>query len=86
MSQLFSDVNKQPSLGWRCVNLKGEIIGGISLASTKYQNLHTFKEGLILLCQNILETRRVTHLHGSPHFTINPFNNQSVKTCLKLEK
>ena len=39
----------------------------------KYQNLHTFKEGLILLCQSILETRKITHLHGSAHFTI-PLN------------
>ena len=37
--------------------------------SIKYQNLHPFKEGLILLCQSILETR-ITHLHGSAHFTI----------------
>ena len=36
----------------------------------KYQDLHSFKEGLILLCQSILEMRRVTHLHGSAHFTI----------------
>ena len=26
MSQAFSDVNKQPSLEWRCVNWKGEIM------------------------------------------------------------
>ena len=38
--------------------------------SIKYQNLHSFKEQLILLCQRILETRRITHLHGSAHFTI----------------
>ena len=38
--------------------------------SIKYHNLHTFKEGLILLCQSVLETRRITHLHGSAHFTI----------------
>ena len=25
-SQVFSDVNKQPSLGWRCINLKGDIM------------------------------------------------------------
>ena len=41
--------------------------------SIKYQNLHSFKEGLILLCQSILEMRRITHLHGSAHFTI-PLN------------
>ena len=40
------------------------------LVSIKYQNLHSFKEGLILLCQSILETRRITHLHASVHFTI----------------
>ena len=38
--------------------------------SIKYQNLCTFKEGLILLCQSILETRKITHLHDSVHFTI----------------
>ena len=38
--------------------------------SIKYQNLHSFKEELILLCQSILEARRITHLHGSAHFTI----------------
>ena len=47
--------------------------GGKSPVSIKYQNLHTFNEGLILLCQNILETRRITHLHGSTHFKI-PLN------------
>ena len=40
--------------------------------SIKYQNLRSFKEGLILLCQSIIETRRITHLHGSAHFKI-PF-------------
>ena len=44
----------------------------------KYQNLHTFKEGLILLCQSILETRRITHLHGSAHFTI-PLNHLNLE-------
>ena len=44
--------------------------GGKLLVSIKYQNLHSFKEGLILVCQSILETRRITHLHGSAHFTI----------------
>ena len=43
--------------------------GGKWLVSIKYQNLHSFKEGLILLCQSILETR-ITHLHGSAYFTI----------------
>ena len=40
------------------------------LVSIKYQNFHTFKESLILLCQSILETRRIAHLHGSIYFTI----------------
>ena len=43
--------------------------GRKSPVSIKYQNLHTYK-GLILLCQSILETRRIAHLHGSAHFTI----------------
>ena len=41
--------------------------------SIKYQNLHSFKEGLILLCQSFLVTIRIRHLHGSAHFTI-PLN------------
>ena len=32
--------------------------------SIKYQNLNSFKKGLIPFCQSILETRRITHLHG----------------------
>ena len=40
------------------------------LVSIKYQNLHSFKEGLILLSKSILKMRRITHLHGSAHFTI----------------
>ena len=45
--------------------------------SIKYLNLHSFKEGLILLFQSILETRRITHLRGSAHFTI-PLRNSLV--------
>ena len=43
---------------------------GKLLVSIKYQNLHYFKEGLILLCQSILAERRITHFHGSALFTI----------------
>ena len=38
--------------------------------SIKYQNLHSFKEGMIHLCESILETRWISHLHGSAPFTI----------------
>ena len=48
--------------------------GGKWRVSIKYQNLHFFKEGLIVLCQSILETRRITHLHSSALFTI-PLSN-----------
>ena len=41
--------------------------GGKSLVSIKYQNFHSCKEVMILLCQSILETRRIAHLHGSAH-------------------
>ena len=51
-------------------NLGRRNYSGKWLVNIKYQNLQTFKEGLILLCQSILETRRITHLHGSSHFTI----------------
>ena len=44
--------------------------GGKSPVSIRYQNFHSFKEGMILLCQSIFETRRITHLHGSALFTI----------------
>ena len=37
--------------------------------SIKYQNLHSFNKGLILLFQGILEARMMAHLHGSAHFT-----------------
>ena len=33
--------------------------------SIKYQNLDSFKEGMIHLCQSILETRRISQLIGS---------------------
>ena len=36
----------------------------------KYQNLLSFKEGMIHLCQSILETRQMSHLHGSSTFAI----------------
>ena len=44
--------------------------GGESLLSIKYQNLHSFKKRLILLCQSILEMRQITHLHGTARFKI----------------
>ena len=68
-SQVFSNGNKQPSLEWRCVNWKKKLWPKVA-SEIKYQNLNSFKEGLILLCQSVLETRRITHLHGSAHFTI----------------
>ena len=44
--------------------------GGKSPVSIKYQNLHSFKKGMILLSQSILQTRWISHLHGSALFTI----------------
>ena len=58
--------------------------GGKSPVSIKYQNLHSFKEGLILLCQSIFETRRITHLHGSTHFIYNPFKTVLVEIESKV--
>ena len=57
---------------------------GMWLASIKYQNLHSFKVGLILLCQSILETRRTTHLHGSAHFTIPLITSKQIHSYRKL--
>ena len=31
----------------------------------KYQNLHSFKEGMIRSCQSIIEMRVISHLHDS---------------------
>ena len=44
--------------------------GGKSPVSIKYQNLHSFKKGVILLFQSIFETRQISHLLGSALFTI----------------
>ena len=55
--------------------------GGESPVSIKYENLHSFKEGVILLCQSILETRRISHLHGSALFKI-PLSNFSLETFM----
>ena len=63
--------------------LKRRNYGGKWPARIKYQNLRTFKEGLILLCQSILETRRITHLHGSAHFTI-PLSLDILRDMLEL--
>ena len=59
--------------------------------SIKYQSLHSFKKGLILLCQSILEMRRIIHLHGSAHFTLplskgmsNIYLKVTTETFLKL--
>ena len=59
-------------------NLERRNYGGKWPVSVKYQNLHSFKERLILLYQSILETRRMTHLHGYAHFSI-PLNSYSVQ-------
>ena len=44
--------------------------GRKSPVSNKYENLHSFQETVILLCQSILEARRISHLHSSALFTI----------------
>ena len=46
------------------------------LVSIKYENLHSFKERMILLCQSILETRRTSHVPGSAHFRIPLMNDE----------
>ena len=51
-------------------NLVRNNYGGKSPVSIKYENLHSLKEGVILLCQSILEARRISHLHGSALFTM----------------
>ena len=63
--------------------------GGKSPVSIKYQNLHSFKEELILLCQSIFERRRIAHLHSSAQFTISlslyrQIFNKKFKTIVAL--
>ena len=52
--------------------------GGKLPVSIKYQNIRSFKKGMILLCPSILEIRRILHLHDSARFKIplsaNPTN------------
>ena len=50
--------------------LKRRNYGRMLLVSIKYQILHSFIEGVIHLCQSILETRRISRSHGSALFTI----------------
>ena len=58
------------SLHWKSLHkLERRNYGGKFLVNMKYQNLHSFIEGVILLCQSILEMRRISHLHGSALFT-----------------
>ena len=42
--------------------------------SNKYENLHSFKEAMILLRQRILEARKISHLHDSALFKIPLFS------------
>ena len=44
--------------------------GGKLPVSIRYENLYSFKGVVILICQSILETRRILHLHGTAVFTI----------------
>ena len=44
--------------------------GRKSPVSIKCHNLHCFKDGVILLCQSILETRRILHSTELALFTI----------------
>ena len=41
-----------------------------SPGSIRCHDLHSLKEGVILLCQSIYETRQISYLHGSALFTI----------------
>ena len=50
--------------------LTGRSYGGKLPVSIKCHDIHSFKEGVILLCQSILETKQISHLHGLALFTI----------------
>ena len=57
--------------------------GGKLPVSIRYHNLHSFKEGVILLCQSILETRRISNLYGSALFAI-PLSTITIAHLLYL--
>ena len=63
-SQVFSDENKQLALKWRSITFKEKLwwkdTGEYQISKSLFS-----KEGMILLCQSILETRQISHLHGS---------------------
>ena len=44
--------------------------GGKFPVRFKCHNLHSFNKGVILLCQSILETRRISHLFSSALVTV----------------
>ena len=44
--------------------------GGKLPMSIQCHDLHSFKDEVILLCQTILETRQISHLHDPALFTI----------------
>ena len=73
MSQVFSDVNKQPSLEWRCVNWKGEIMAesGRRVSNIKISIL--LKKGWLSYVRVSLKWERVSYLHGLAHITV-PLN------------
>ena len=55
---------------------------GKLLVSIQCHNLHSFKEGVILLCQSIVETRRLLHLFSSALLTV-PLNISAVPYFLQ---
>ena len=62
-SQFFSDKSKHPSPEWHIL-VKRNYAGKLPV-SIKCHNLHPFKEGVIFLCQSIIETRQVSYLYDS---------------------
>ena len=56
--------------------------------ASEYQNenVHSFKEGVILLCQSVLETRRIPHLPGSARFTVPLTDQISLSDCLYFSR
>ena len=66
----FSRYKQAALTGMALRKFKRRNYGGKQRVIMKYQNTYSFKEGLILLCQSILETRRITYLHGSVHCKI----------------
>ena len=81
--QVFSDENNRPSMKWGCTDLQGETMAESCRWVSNIKISVLLKKGW---CQSILETRRLSHLHGSAPFTVPLKLSESHKNATYLLK